>query len=634
MCGFVGLFLPRNSSTRDFDIDAALKVMGHRGPDGIATYKSSDGCYNVGFRRLAIIDLETGDQPIIESNGQRVLVCNGEIYNYKELRQQFPGYSYKTQGDAESILPVHRKQGDGFVHHLNGMYALALYEKESHQLTLVRDRLGVKPLYWAKVSGGGIAFASEIKALLASGLIKAAINETAVSDYLSYGYVPSPNTLFAGIQKLPPAHSLTVDASGEASIKCYWRPSQATGNPSDKADLEKYLLDLLEDSVRLQMRSDVPVGALLSGGIDSGLLVALAARHSSQPINTFTVSFEGAAADEAPLARMVAERYGTNHTETTVSADSIGDKIVNLAWYAEEPLNDAALLPNYLIEKILSKNVTVALNGTGGDELFAGYGRYFQTPIEKRYLRLPAWLRRHILEPATSIANPMNAWRLSRADLFGVDRGAYLQAHSTHFPAPIRKLIGNRMAMPPAVQSIFFNDALGRFNGDWQSAALCADISTYLPEDLLTLLDRTSMAVSVEGRVPFLDHRFVEAALSVPEKFRTTGNRQKALERSMATDLLPEEILNAPKQGFASPVPHWMRNGLADPARRLLTRRETLERGWWSKAGIDRLLANPTQHGFRIYSLMMLELAIQIFIENPLGLDAPNVNFEEYVSAL
>jgi asparagine synthase (glutamine-hydrolysing) len=634
MCGFVGLFLPRSSSPRNFDIDAALKVMGHRGPDGIATYKSSDGCYSVGFCRLAIIDLETGDQPIVEPNDQRVLVSNGEIYNYLELRRQFPDYSFQTKGDAETLLPLATRYKDDFVHHLNGMYALALYEKEPHQLTLVRDRLGVKPLYWAKVSNGGIVFASEIKALLATGLIKASINENAVNEYLSYGYVPSPQTLFANIQKLPPAHSLVVNASGDISIKCYWQPSQTARLPSDKAGLEKHLLDLLEESVRLQMRSDVPVGALLSGGIDSGLLVALAARHSSKPINTFTVSFEGAAVDEAPLARLVAERYGTNHTEATVSADSIQDEIVNLAWYSEEPLNDAALLPNYLIEKILSEDVTVALNGTGGDELFAGYGRYFQTPIEQRYLNLPGWLRRHILEPTTRIVNPMNAWRLSRADLFDDDRGAYLQAHSTHFPAPIRTLIGNRMAIPPAAQSAIFREALGRFNGDRQSAALCADISTYLPEDLLTLLDRTSMAVSVEGRVPFLDHRFVEAALSVPEKLRSPENHPKALERSMAKDLLPEEIINAPKQGFASPVPHWMKNGLAGGARRLLTRKETLERGWWTANGIDKMMAKPDQHGFRIYSLIMLELAIQIFIENPLGLDAPNVNFEEYVSAL
>ena len=631
MCGIVGYFAPSGGNSRKIDFRNSLKIMAHRGPDGRSDYASSDGSFQAAFCRLSIIDLETGQQPIVEEGGKKVLLGNGEIYNYVELRKEFAGYAYQTIGDMETVLPVHEKYGADFIQHLNGMYALALYEEENHQLTLVRDRMGVKPLYWAKVSGGGIAFASEIKALLATGLVATTIDDGAVSDYLSYGYVPSPNTLFADIQKLPPAHKLTIDARGNISAECYWRPSKIVGMPTDGAGLEQHLLDLLEDSVRLQMRSDVPVGALLSGGIDSGLLVALAARHSSQPINTFTVSFEGAAIDEAPLAKLVAERYGTNHTEATVSADSIGDEIVNLAWYAEEPLNDAALLPNYLIEKILGDQVTVALNGTGGDELFAGYSRYFQTSIEQRYLGLPGWLRRDMIEPLTNMVNPMNAWRLSRAELFDGKRGEYLLAHSTHFPAPIRMLMGNRMAIPSAVHTEYFENALARFDGDAQSAALSADISTYLPEDLLTLLDRTSMAVSVEGRVPFLDHRFVEAALNVPENFRTAGNRQKALERAMAKGLLPTELLNAPKQGFASPVPHWMINGLSQSARRLLTRKESLDRGWWTKRGIENLLAKPTEHGFRIYSLMMLELAARLITEQTLSPDPPDVTLEEFV---
>jgi asparagine synthase (glutamine-hydrolysing) len=631
MCGIFGVIRPRGYVSPHINLDSPLSIMSHRGPDGREIYVSPDGCFQAAFCRLSIIDLETGQQPIVEDGGARVLLGNGEIYNYVELRKEFASYPYQTSGDMESVLPVHKKFGDEFVHHLNGMYALALYEKESHQLTLVRDRMGVKPLYWAKVSGGGIVFASEIKALLATGLVEAAVDESAVSDYLSCGYVPSPKTLFNGIQKLPPAHKLTVDTKGNISVECYWRPSQTVGIPSDKADLEKHLLDLLEDSIRIQMRSDVPVGALLSGGIDSGLLVALASRHSSRPINTFTVSFEGAAVDEAPLARAVAERYGTNHTEATVSANSIGDELVNLAWFAEEPLNDPALLPNYLIEKVLSNQVTVALNGTGGDELFAGYGRYFQLPIEQRYLGLPAWLRRSVVEPLTNIANPMNAWRLSRAELFSQNGGAYLHAHTTQFPQPIRKLMGNQMAIPVPAQIAFFEEALERNDGEKQSAALNADISTYLAEDLLPLLDRTTMAVSVEGRVPFLDHRFVEACLAVPESIRTPNNQQKFLERSIAKDLLPEEVLSAPKQGFASPVPHWMKNGLAESARRLLTRNETLDRGWWSKPGIEKLLAQPDLHGFRIYSLMMLELSVRLFVEQGLNLSAPNVSLDEFI---
>ena len=251
--------------------------------------------------------------------------------------------------------------------------------------------------------------------------------------------------------------------------------------------------------------------------------------------------------------------------------------------------------------------------------------------VEQRYLRLPSWLRQGVIEPLGSYVDPMNAWRLSRADLFENDPGAYLHAHSTHFPAPIRKLMGNQMAVPPALQSGFYADALKRFNGERQSAILSADISTYLPEDLLTLLDRTTMAVSVEGRVPFLDHHFVEASLSVPENIRTAGNQQKALERAMAKDLLPAEILNAPKQGFASPVPHWMKNGLANSAKHLLTRKETLDRGWWSKSGIETLLSDTDRHGFRLYSLVMLELAVKLYVEKPILASAPNVSLEEFI---
>jgi asparagine synthase (glutamine-hydrolysing) len=631
MCGIFGYFTPKGSTPRSLDIEAPLDAMAHRGPDGRGTYISEDRCYQAGFDRLAIIDLDTSQQPIVEPGGARVLLGNGEIYNYLELRKEYSDYRFQTQGDIETVLAVHDKHGANFVDPLNGMYGLALYEKSSHRLTLVRDRLGVKPLYWAKVPGGGIVFASEIKALLASGLVQTGIDENIVNAYLSYGYVPSPDTLFAGIKKLPPAHKMVVEADGAISIERYWQPSQQESLPKDPTEVKSYLLDLLEDAVRLQMRSDVPVGALLSGGLDSGLLVALAAQHSSQPINTFTVSFEGAPVDEAPFAKLVAERYGTHHTETTISGNEINAEIVNLAWFTEEPLNDAALLPNYLIEKNLSQHVTVALNGSGGDELFAGYGRYFHMSVEQRYLKLPGWLRQGVIEPLGKCIDPMNAWRLSRADLFEADPGAYLHAHSTHFPAPIRKLMGNQMAVPPALQSDYFADALKRFNGERQSAVLSADISTYLPEDLLTLLDRTTMAVSVEGRVPFLDHRFVEASLSAPENIRTAGNQQKALERAMAKDLLPAEILNAPKQGFASPVPHWMKNGLANSAKHLLTRKETLDRGWWSKSGIETLLSDTDRHGFRLYSLVMLELAVKLYVEKPILASAPNVSLEEFI---
>ncbi|CCQ75472.1 asparagine synthase (glutamine-hydrolyzing) [Magnetospira sp. QH-2] len=609
MCGIAGLFLPRDAAPISADLSAMARVMAHRGPDGEAEHVSEDRRFQAVFRRLAIIDLHTGDQPIVENGGQRVLLGNGEIYNYRELRGAEPDYPYRTQGDMEVVLPLAAHLGEEFVHQLNGMYGLALYERDPHQLLLVRDRLGIKPLYWARTSGKGLLFASEIKSLFASGLIERRIDEQAVSAYLAHGWVPGPETLYTGVHKLQPGHLLRAGADGSVTIERYWRPRAAFDLPEDPQEIETHLIDLLRDSVRLQLRSDVPVGALLSGGLDSGLMVALAAEQSVQPVNTFTVRFPGARYDEAPLAQAVADRYGTNHQMVEVDARDAGRLLPKLAWHCEEPLFDAALLPNFLIEQALGEHVTVALNGSGGDELFAGYGRYFPLPVEQRYLKIPALLRRGLIEP---LAPAMTAFQLRRAEKFSRDRAGYLHDHTGHFPDPIRRLIGNRLVSPPAAQTAPYQE----FDGPPQSAALAADLQTYLADDLMVLLDRTAMAVGVEGRVPFLDHRLVEAALAVPPTIRTPGGEQKALERRMAARYLPEALLKAPKQGFASPVPAWLKAGLADPIRRLLTRPETLERGWWSAEGITRLMAEPERHGFRVYTLAMLELTVRMHGES------------------
>lgn len=625
MCGIAGLFLPREAELRTPDLDAMAAAMRHRGPDGEGRHVSADRRFQAVFRRLAIIDIAGGDQPIVENGGERVLMGNGEIYNYLELRAEEPDYPYRTVGDIEVVLPLARRHGEAFVQRLNGIYGLALYERAEHRLLLVRDRLGVKPLYWTAIPGGGVLFASEIKALMASGLVEPAIDEDAVAAYLAHGYVPGPATLFRGVRKLPAGHLLRADASGGVTIERYWRPKPAADLPGDAEGIRRHLTALMEDAARLQLRSDVPVGALLSGGIDSGLVVAMASRQSSRPLDTYTVSFEGATADEAPLAAEVALRYGTRHTAIRLPAARVADHLPRLAWFAEEPLNDAALLPNAMIEEVLGSHATVALNGTGGDELFAGYGRYFQLPVEARYLGLPRFLRQGLIEPALRLVSPMTAWRLARAGKWEADRGGYLHDHTTHFPPPMLRILECGIPSAPSAPARHFAE----FDGPAQSAALYADIHTYLPEDLLTLLDRTSMAYGVEGRVPLLDHRLVEAALAVPPEVRTPGGRQKGLERAIAADLLPDSVLRAPKRGFASPVPAWIRAGLGPVALRLLTRPRTLERGWWTKAGIARLLARPERDGFRIYSLLMLELAARLFVEMPAGTDAPSASLED-----
>ncbi len=606
MCGIAGLFVPRNATPPDVDLGAMLARLGHRGPDGTGVWTADDRRFRAGFARLAIIDVAGGDQPLI--NDRHVLTGNGEIYNYLELRAALAaeGEQFSTSGDMEPILGLAARQGPDFLHQLNGMFALALFDRRGHSLLLARDRLGIKPLYWARLPGGAILYASEATALFASGLIRAELDETAIQPYLTHGYIPHPQTLYRGVNKLAPGSRLRVSAEGDIQEEVWWQPHAAGDLPRDAAEAAEEIDRLIGDAVRLQLRSDVPVGALLSGGVDSGLVVARAAEHAGGPLRTFTVSFEGAAYDEAPVAAEVAARYGADHSRLSLSQTSILDHLAHLAWHNDEPLADAALLPNDLIHRELSKELRVVLNGTGGDEIFAGYMRYFPTGIERRYGMLPDILRRYLVEPVVGLADPMRAWQLARTGLFQRNRGAYVHAHSTYFPEPMLRRIGNRHPVTTAAH-VRLAEAFG---GNGQAAGLAADIGSYLVDNLLTLLDRTSMAWSVEGRVPLLDHRLVEAALALPEDQRTPGGEPKGIERALARKYLPASVTDAPKQGFASPVPVWIRSGLGDLARRILTRPSALDRGYWTAEGIDHLLIDPDRHGHRVYALLMLELTI------------------------
>ena len=630
MCGLAGIFRPDGQPPITGDLDAMAHIMRHRGPDGTEIYRHPNDKYHAVFNRLAIIDLETGDQPIVEENGRRILMGNGEIYNYVELRQDENAYPYQTKGDMEVVLPLATRYGIDFVDHLEGMYGLSLYEAEDHRLTLVRDRFGIKPLYWAQSKPGGcVIFASEIKAIFASGLIEPEIDSDMVPTYLAHGYVPAPETIFKGIHKLPPAHRAVVNRGGQVLIERYWRGGQASTSIHSANDAVEQLDDLLSRSIAQQLRSDVPVGALLSGGLDSGLIVAHAAKQSSRPLKTFTVRFQGARVDESPLAQQVAERYETDHHLLEVSASDVVQDLPKLAWFMEEPSNDASVYPNYLIEQVLGSHVRVALNGTGGDELFAGYGRYFQTPIEQRYLAVPGILRQHLIEPITKIVNPQLAWKLARAQKFFDDGGAYLHEHTTFFSAHMRQRLQDNLKPVGYAQAAAYEAA----SGERQSRALKVDIETYLPEDLLHLLDRTTMSASVEGRVPFLNTALADAALALPEHIRAPDGQQKWLERKIAQKHLPNDLLNAPKQGFASPVPAWMKNDLDKNARSLLTRPQSLERGWWTAPGVEELLREPSRYAFQLYALIMLELTARIFVESPLMTDAPTMGLAELCNA-
>jgi asparagine synthase (glutamine-hydrolysing) len=630
MCGLVGVFVPRGIEPPAADVMAATAAIRHRGPDGRGSYASPDRRYRAGFARLAVIDLATGDQPLTDASGRFVLMGNGEIYNYRALRAEplCRDYPFRTASDMEPILPLAAAEGEAFVHRLNGMFALALYDAREHSLLLARDRLGIKPLYWAPLAGGGIAFASEPKALFASGLVAPTVDGDAAGAYFAHGWIPAPGTLYKNVRKLPPGHRLTIDNRGRVAVERYWRPAPAANPPRDAAEAAERLTALLRDAVRLQLQSDVPLGVLLSGGIDSGMIAALAARELDRPLTAFTVRFEGSGYDETPLARATAAHCGARHTVLDVPARGVGDLLPRLAWYCDEPLADASLLPNHLIEEALGREVTVVLNGTGGDELFAGYGRYFPTTVERAYRFVPAALRRGLIEPLVGSIEPTTAWKLARAEKFASDRGGYLHDHTTLFPAPLRRALGFADATSATAQA----RAFAEFAGPAASGALYADMATYLPEDLLLLLDRTSMAASLEGRVPFLDHRLVEAALAVAPEIRAPGGRQKHLLRRMAAGLLPEAVVAAPKQGFAAPVAAWMDADTTAAARRLLLAPRALARGWWTKGGIERLCADPKRHAYRLYALLMLEITVRLHAEMSLTA-APDCSLAELADA-
>lgn len=613
MCGIAGIFVPGDRIVPECRLEEMVAVIRHRGPDGTQSHISHNRHFQAAFARLAIIDVAHAHQPLIEEGGRWVFLGNGEIYNYLEIKSQLEreGISFTTKGDMEPAFKLFIKEGSKFVKKLNGMFGLAAYSREEHKLVLIRDHFGIKPLYWAKTSNGIIVFASEIKSLFKSGLIRPQLNEEILCSYLSHGFIPSPHTLFLGVYKIPPASLMEVNSCGDIHFETYWEPHASKEFPTDKNEIKQHILSKLKASIQSQLQSDVPLAALLSGGIDSGLIAALASESLTRPLKTYTVNFGYSKHNETPLACEIAKKYSTDHTVIELNGDHLSETLPKLVWHCEEPVFDAALYPNYVISKELAQSVKVVLNGTGGDELFAGYSRYFSTNIERTYNKLPLWLRGYLIEPSIAPFNPMLAWKLTRAGKFKTDRYAYLHEHLTQFPRPVLSQMGIKQGAFSSAQSILMQT----YAGSMDSGQLIADIKTYLPEDLLLLLDRTTMANGVEGRVPFLDRSLVEAALAVPPEIRAPHQEQKGLLREIASSYLPQSVIRAPKQGFASPMQNWMGKELGTLVAGLLQSPQALNRGVWTKKSIDYLLQDKRKNAFKLYSLAILELSIQIHIE-------------------
>lgn len=595
----------------------------HRGPDEEGVF--ADRNVGLGMRRLSIIDLSSGSQPIYNEDRSVVIVYNGEVYNFPELRKDLEskGHIFYTHTDTEVIVHLYEEMGADCISKLRGMFALALYDWKKQTLLLARDRLGKKPLHHALV-GDTLYFASEIKSILAVAPELAEIDLEGVLQYFYYGYIPDPQSVFKKIKKLPPGHLLEFQG-GEIKIRQYWDlPAYGTNEPaSEQAALEE-LDQRLGEATRIRLISDVPLGALLSGGVDSSIVVALMARASSAPVKTFSIGFKAEQFNELPYARLVAERFGTDHHELIVDPD-FHETLDFLSRMMEEPFGDSSMLPTYYVCRMARQQVTVALSGDGGDELFAGYDRYLGAMARRRYDRIPRWLGRfyrdhlHDRLPAGTYGRNL-AWN---ASLSARDR--YLDEMS-FFPALHRErgLFSDEFLR----QAEKLEDPLDQFRRYYDDAPttdamgrlLYLDTKTYLAGDILTKVDRMSMATSLEVRVPMLDHEFVEWVAGLPIEWKLRAGTRKYLLKRLAERLgIPGELLHRRKQGFQLPLVDWMRKELKQELLQILLEPKTLQRGYFKPKAIRTLVEEHVgerrNRSGLLWRLLVLELWHRNFLE-------------------
>jgi asparagine synthase (glutamine-hydrolysing) len=604
MCGICGLLARPGLEPDTGPVERMNAAIVHRGPDSGSV--DAFGACVLGVRRLAIIDLATGDQPVTNETGEIAAVFNGELYNFRQLRSALTGHELRGTGDTPVIPHLYEEHGLGFVERLEGMFALALWDAPRNRLVLARDRLGKKPLLWTRLPDGRVAFASELKALLQLPEVKRRVRLQALDDFLALQYVPGPETALEGVHKVRPGHLLVVE-DGEVREQEYWRPRPVEERLSRDEWLERVRVEVT-DAVRKRLVSDVPLGALLSGGIDSSIVVALMAQASAEPVRTFTIGFSDQRYDEREYARAVAERYGTRHEEIPVELDA--SLVTRLAGILDEPLGDEAFLPQLLVSEAARRSVTVALAGDGGDEAFAGYERYAAVALAER---VPAPLAR---AGAVALAR---ARREPRSPLFRAAR--FLRAASAPraeryarllevFPYELRRrLFTGDVPVRPTLE------ILGA-PGPGLAGLQRLDLTTYLPGDLLPKADLASMAASLELRAPLLDHRVVELGLSLPEELKLRGRRGKVALREAFADLLPPPVAARGKIGFGVPLERWFRDDLRELSSDLLA----TDRGIFRPGEVERLLREHrdgrADHGHRLWCLLMLELWQRTYVDS------------------
>lgn len=627
MCGIHGILSLRGSSSPNPE---HLVLMGnvttHRGPDDEGFYIGKGAA--LAMRRLSIIDLEGGHQPISNEDDTLWLVCNGEIYNFRELRTELSrdGHVFKTGSDSEVILHLYEKYGDDFVRYLNGMFSFALWDSKHRKLFIGRDRLGIKPLYYFQ-DDSRLIFASEAKSILALPGISAELDHDALGQYLALGYVPAPYSIFKGIRKLLPA-SLMVCENGNISIRQYWRSPDEVDNVTTEAQWAEQLLDHLEKAVRSQMVSDVPLGAFLSGGIDSSCVVALMAKNSDQPIKTYSIGFDTGKAgeyyNELPYARQVSALFNTDHKEIIVRPN-VAELLPKLLWHMDEPLADTASITTFLVAQFARQDVTVILSGVGGDELFGGYRRYLGEYYGSYYKKLPAWFRKGLLHPLarklpsdrhTPLLNIVRYARrfiLSGELSFEERYRSYIQVFSNEAQCD---LTGNsKLSDFDAIGAAFENAE----QGDELHRLFQVDLQTQLPDDLLLLTDKMTMATSLECRVPLLDQDLVDFAARMPSTMKIRGKQLKYILKKSLGSLLPDEILHRQKRGFGAPMGAWLKQELRPLMQQVLSREALEHRGLFRWEAVEEVMAqhmsNREDHTEHLLALMNLELWHRIYID-------------------
>lgn len=625
MCGIAGIFHLETAKPVDpLRIGMMTDAMLHRGPDG-------NGCWTapgvgLGHLRLSIIDLAGSAQPMLSEDQADVLTYNGEVYNFQQIRAELAamGHRFRTSGDTEVILAAWRQWGVGCLDRLNGMFAFAIHDQRTQSLFIARDRLGVKPLHYSALPDGSVIFASELKGLLAHPALRRVPDALAVDDYLAFGYVPDHRCFVAGVKKLPAGHYLMLERGKPMPQPVqYWDVDFSNRARGSAADLQAELMHHMREAVASRMIADVPLGAFLSGGVDSSTVVALMAERSSQAVQTCSIGFDVAALDESDYARRIAERFATDHRSRTVSPDDIAI-IDQVAAQFDEPFADASMLPTFRVCQLARESVTVALSGDGADEAFAGYRRHVFHHAEERVrgflpqgLRGPVFGGLGALYPKADWApRPLRAkatlLSLARSGAQGYSDAVGVTGH----------LLRQRL------YSDSQRTALGGYRGEDHMIALMqgaparsgldaaqyADMKLWLPGDILTKVDRTSMAVSLEAREPLLDYRLIEFAATLPEAMRVRGGQGKWLMKRAMRGTLPDDILYRPKMGFVSPIAQWFRGPLADQARSIATGSALARSGWFNTARLGEMaeahISGRSDNGRLLWQLWMLDKAL------------------------